>query len=206
MSAWANTVERFRQMSRALQWSALGLLAIVLYLAWDAAIRPLSEDWNFEADRIQSMVNKVRATDRVVKQLRSPDMEPLVTAIGPVRVPTRTAEGSKLFNDVVLGVLQKHGASNANFSSRSRGKLGKAALPEVTGGIHRVDRLTGDLKFDASPAAAAAIIAALESSPYVESINTVRLTRDTGGKVKVALTIEAWMLTSEGASSPGGTS
>ncbi len=199
MSGLDRIIQAFQQMPRVIQWAALAVLGTALYLLWDSQIRPWSADLNKEADRIDARVREVRASENVVTKLRSRENADLVTAIGPVRPPAGTAEGSKSFNEVVLEVLQKNGASNPTFSSRSRGKLPKTALMEVTGGRNRVDRMTGDLKFEATPKAAAAIIAELESSPHVDAINSVRIARDAGGRVKVSLTIEAWLLsTAEG--------
>ena len=192
-------IQQFRQMPRVMQWVAVAAAGLVLFVIWDQAIRPQTEAWGKQADVIQSNVAKVRASETVARDLRL--SEPLVKALGPVRVPVPIAEGSRMFNDVVLGVLEKHGVT-PNFSVRSRGKLPKTSLTEVTSGSKRIDRLTGDLKFDATPAAAVAIISELESSPHIESIGSLRMVRDTGGRVKVQLTIEAWTLATDAVKGP----
>jgi hypothetical protein len=89
--------------------------------------------------------------------------------------------------------LNKHRATSAVFSSRPGSRLPRNALVELTGGTGRIDRLTKEVKFDATPDAALAVIADLEASPHVDSISSVRIVRDAGGKVKVTLTIESWI-------------
>ncbi|MCZ6494322.1 MAG: hypothetical protein O6933_09610, partial [Planctomycetota bacterium] len=57
---------------------------------------------------------------------------------------------------------------------------------------------TGDFRFDAAPDEAIAIIAELESSPMIEAISSVRITRVSGTrKVTVDLTVEAWIVSAE---------
>jgi hypothetical protein len=60
----------------------------------------------------------------------------------------------------------------------------------------RIVRISGDLRFDAEPEDTAAIIAALEARPEVESISLVRMLRKDGRTLGVTLTINAWVVQS----------
>ncbi len=61
-----------------------------------------------------------------------------------------------------------------------------------------MERISGDLKFEARPEAALSIISELEDSPAIESITSVRLSTEAGpGKVRVDLTLEAWVVGSD---------
>jgi hypothetical protein len=195
MSMFDRAIEGLMNMQRALRWATLAALGLVVFLIWSELVQPIAAELNVKADRIENNVREIRSVERDIRTLNA--KQGLVTAIGPVRAPATVAEGLNQFNEVVLDVLQKNGAVNANFSSRSRGKLPKSALTSVTSPGERIDRLVGDVKFDATPRSAVAIISQLESSPYVEAINGVRIVKDTGGKVKVTLTIEAWLRTKE---------
>jgi hypothetical protein len=195
MSAMQSIMQQYQKMSRAMQWATLAALGLALYFMWDNAIRPVTDDLNDDADVIARDVSELRSIETESQRLKD-FKSPVVWNIGPVRPPAAVAEGSKKFNDVVLEVLQKHGATNTNFSSRPRGKLPRSALVSYANN-GRIDRLTGDIKFDASPEKAAAIIAELESSPDIEAITSLRLVRDTGRKVRVTLTVETWVLATD---------
>ena len=58
------------------------------------------------------------------------------------------------------------------------------------------ERITGDLRFEATPEVAMRIIAALESSSEVEAVSTLKIDRMAGRveKVQVRLAVEAWAL------------
>ena len=63
----------------------------------------------------------------------------------------------------------------------------------------RVQRITADVRFDTGPEEATAIIAELEECPEIEAISSLRLSRRHGGrrKVRVALTLDAWIVSAE---------
>ena len=66
-------------------------------------------------------------------------------------------------------------------------------------------RITGDLRFDASPQEATAIIAELEASPKIEAVSRVRLTRQGGRpKVTVDLSVESWIIATKRQGRRGG--
>jgi hypothetical protein len=182
--------QSFQQLPRALKWAVVAAFGLILFLIWSSYLDPIAQDFNRDAEQIESKVRDVRSIRDLNDQTKK-----LIEVVGPVEFPKSEAETSAAVDALVNGLLKKHNASNPNFSLRTTSALPKAALPGVVRN-NRVERLTGDLKFDASPQAAAAIIAELESSPDIESINSVRMTRDTSGKVKVQLALEAWVLSS----------
>ena len=195
MTAMQTMLQQYQKMSRAMRLATLAALALGLYFVWDNAIRPITNGLKDDANKIARNVSELHRIEAEAVKLR--DLKKtLVWNIGPVRPPAAVAEGSKKFNDVVLEVLQKHSATNTNFSSRTGNKLPRTAMAAYANG-KRIDRLTGDIKFDASPEKAAAIIAELEASPHIESISSLRIVRDTGRKVRVTLTIETWVLATE---------
>lgn len=196
MSALQSIILQYQKMSRPMQWAALAALGLLLFFVWDQGVQPQVNELNRKADAVATQVRDLRSIEDEALNLRLRKQQ-VVWTIGAVRPPAPVAEGSRQFNDVVLEVLQKHGATNTNFSSRSRGKLPRSALIGFTNGVKRIDRLTGDIKFDASPEKAAAIIADLESSPHIEAITSLRLVRDTGRKVRVTLTIESWVVATD---------
>ena len=197
--------DRFLSLPRAMQWALLAALGTILFFAWDAYVAPLNERIARQADFIANQVQEIRANRALAGELNQQDLKSEVTAIGPVKPPRSAAAGGAAFTDIITELMKKYGIAptDQDFSLRSRGKLPKNALVQVLGG-KRAERLDGDLKFSAKPEIAVQILAELESSPDIEQVSAVRLTKDQNGKVKVQYTLEAWVIASEGNSAAAG--
>jgi hypothetical protein len=183
--------DRFRALPRAGQWAVIAGVGLVGFLLWEATISQWSQEISKQADTMLSKVAQIRAGAKVTDDLEH--MGEVIVGLGPVQTPDTQAEGAAKLNRVVNDVLKRHSVSNQSFDMRIRGKLPPTALTGVTDG-KRLDRLVGDLKFTAAPTEALAVIAELESSPEIEAINTVRITKDAAQKVKVNLTVESWVI------------
>jgi hypothetical protein len=111
-----------------------------------------------------------------------------------VERPGHHAEAGPLLTRTVNEILQKHNASKDNFSLRGAQKLKRGLLAGIAGPRERLERLTADVRFNATPEAATAIIAELESRPEIEGISALRITRFSGViRVTVDLVLEAWV-------------
>jgi hypothetical protein len=194
MSDSPSIFERFQSLPRVLQWAALAAVGFALFYMWLYYIDPQREDWDRAAEAIEGRAREVRSIHAAARDLRK--IETVVTSLGPVDEPSNEREGAAALLESVNSVLKKHGASNPSFSFRSKGNLPKTALTSVARG-KRIERLNGELKFDANPKTAMAVIADLEASPDVEAVSSVRMLKEAQGKVKVHLIIESWVLASE---------
>jgi len=197
MSATDTLIQRVQVLPRAVRWLLLAVAGLALFLVWDNVIRPWSEDFDSRSSRIEAQLSEIREGRGVTQSLRAGAMKGAVISLGAVAPPDDITSVSADLNTLVNESLKKHAATNPNFSARTRGKLPTNALTGIRQG-RRIDRYTVDLKFDATPQAAAGVIADIESSPAVHSVNSIRMVRDTGGKLKVALTFEAWALEAKG--------
>ena len=176
-------------MPRSIQLVAMVAIAVLLFLVWDSYIAPANSWFHDESNQIERNVREVRDV-QINRQVRD-----LAPTIGAVRYPDAETASAAAFHAIVNGVLSKHSAGNPSFSVRN------SNLPAtVMGGVtnDRLEKLTGDLKFEASTKNAMAIIAALESSADVEAITSLRMTKDSGGKVKVQMSLESWVRASGG--------
>lgn len=186
--------DRFRALPRAGQWASIAGVGILGFLLWDATISQWARDIDDSADIMLANVAQIREGAKVRDDFER--LGEVIVALGPAEKPDTQAEGAAKLNRVVNDVLKRHSVSNQSFDMRLRGKLPPAALAGITQG-NRLDRLVGDLKFTATPAEALAVIAELESSPEIESINMVRITKDAAQKVKVNLTVESWVISTD---------
>ncbi len=200
----APLLNRFLSLPRAIQWALLAAIGVTLFLAWDSWVGPMVEDLDRKAETISNDVRSIRAARDLATDLRKTELSNIVTGVGAVRPPRSPAAGTGSFTTVVNELMKKHGITDQDFSLRTRGKLPKNALIGVLPAGKRAERLTGDLKFSAKPEVAVAILAALESSPDIEQVSSVRMTKDQGGKVKVQYTLEAWVQATETATAGSG--
>jgi hypothetical protein len=184
-------IDRFRTLPRAMQWALLAAIGLVVFLIWSEGVVPIIDRWDRQATAIEGKLIKVRESKKIKDELVA--MQPFVTAVGPVQRPGNEAEGSSDLQSVINGVLQNFAVSDQQLGLSLRSYLPKTALTGLSGN-RRIQKLTGDLKFTAAQDVAVAVIAAFESSPDIEQVNSVRLTKDGGGKVKVHITLEAWVI------------
>jgi hypothetical protein len=202
-TATLTLMDRYLALPRAIQWALLAAAGVALFFIWDSYINPLSDGFSKEANRIQSQVKEIRDSRKLADDLRKSEMEAVVASIGPVKPPRGAATGSASLTKVVNDLMKVHAIGDQDFSLRTRGKLARNVLVQVLGS-KRGERLTGDLKFSAKPEVALAILCDLETSPDIEQVSSVRLTKDQNGKVKVHYVLEAWVIASEGSSSAAG--
>jgi hypothetical protein len=189
-AATSTFIERFRQWPRAMQWAAIAGAIVAAFFLMDSFVWPLASAWSERADNIQRGVSEVRADAALAGRFEA--IKNTVKSLGPVELPETEAEGNAALNDIYNSVRKNHQISNDSFEVRKSASISGTPLAGISKG-KSVSRLTGELKFESTPEVAMAIITELESSPMIESISSVRITRDAQPKVKVQLTIEAWV-------------
>ncbi len=195
MSTDATLWQRFGQLPRALQWAVYAAVGMGGFVVVNDHIWKQAAEWRRQADSIQAQLQAVQdgrsIADRLIK------MQDTIVAHGRVSIPdSDDAEaGSDAFNATVTAVLKAHAVRNDSFDRRdlSKLKLDHASFVPASQEAHYI---SGDLRFEASPDEAVAVIAELESSPDIEAVTSVRMTRPGGARrVKVQVTLEAWVLT-----------
>ncbi len=191
-STWS---QRFAQLPRAAQWALVGAVVIIAVLFTDYLWK-FADEWNDEADGIRSQVRQAALTNSGFDRIDR--MKDLISGVGPVVKPTTEADANKALTQSVNAILKLHSVSNDDFKIRPPAPLPTGTLEKIIQGRNqRVERLTGELRFDASPEHTLAIIAELESSEDIESVSHVRLNKKPGTrKLSVRLTVEAWILSS----------
>ena len=194
---------RFRQLPRAVQWAGLAAIGIGLFLLYDEHVRPITTTWHDHADEMLTEVGEAAKSENRSRQLRA--MREPILGLGAVETPSNEAQGSNALNDAVNEVLKRHSVTRDSFNLRGATRLPRNTLSKIIQTNQLVQRITGDFRFDAAPDEAVAIIAELESSPVIEAISSLRITRVSGTrKVTVDLTVEAWVVSAEPRKRMGG--
>ena len=191
MSQQTSLIDQFRSMPVIVQWGAYIAVGIVVFLFWSDYIAPVSLEYKQAADRIAEDVRTVRDTAAMEAQIRR--HEDIIRGVGPVLKPRPAAQGELALNQAVNEIIGEHDVSNFSYSMRIQGTMSAGALSGLTRNV-RPQLLSGDLKFNATPETAMAIIAQLEARPEIEAIASGRLSRMAGRRVSVHLMLEAWVL------------
>lgn len=188
--------QQFRQYPRALQWAIIAAFGIVLFLIWNDYIFALGQDWKLKGDAIISQVHEVRDAERLEARFRS--IRDSIRSLGPVEVPSEEKQAAAAFDAVVNSLISDKYASEIsgeNFSKTRGDRLRKGSLPGIIGAGERGEKIRGELEFESTPEVAMKIIADLESSPAIEEITEVRLSKSGNRNVKVKLQMESWIIT-----------
>ncbi len=188
--------QRFEQLPRAGRWAICAAVVITVFLIWNDFIGPQTASFNEEARTLLARHEMIRGRQRLrqVKMLAEP-----IRGLGTVEEPGNRAESGQALIRAVIEVLKKHSVSDDSWVLGNPTNLPQGTLTELTGDGGRVHRITADVRFDTGPEEATAIIAELEERPEIEAISNLRLSRRHGGrrKVRVALTLDAWIVSAE---------
>ncbi len=194
MSNEATIWQRFRQLPRAIQWAAYAAAGMILFIGVSDYVWPLAEDWNQKAARIELKVQSVREGQKIADHLLS--MRNPVVAHGKIQIPDQADEGGPALDAAVAAVMNRHSIRHT-YDRRAPVTL-KGSLATIRGGQNAAQSISAELRFEASPEDATAVIAELESSADIEAISNVRITRITGARrLKVQLTLEAWVFSNK---------
>jgi len=200
-STWSARWQQFRTLPRAIQWLALTTLAVVSFIIVNDYIWAIADTWNEKAARIERQVTD--AGNIRTRELQAGSLTPVMLALGPVALPEKQATSSEALNRAVTQVLAKYrSVTDDRFDSK-----GAATMPQVLQRVMpagtRIDKISSELRFDATVGDAISIIAELESLPEIEAIAAVRMVRQPSvKKVRVNLTVDAWVI-SEGKARTG---
>ncbi len=186
--------QRFAELPRAAKWALIGTVTIIGFLVYFDYLRPFADDWNEKADGIRSQVRQAARTNNRVDGSRS--MQDLISGLGAVEKPADEARANEALTETVNAIIKQHSVSNDDFKIRPPARLPTGTLEKIVKGSNkRVERLTGELRFEASSENTLAIISELEGSPDIESVSHVRLNKLPGTrKLTVQLRVEAWIL------------
>ena len=189
--------QRFSELPRAARWALIGAVTFIGLWFCTNYLWKVADEWNDKADRIRSQVRQATRANSGLERFDD-RMKDLISGVGPVVKPTTEAHANKALTQSVNAILKLHSVSNDDFKIRPPARLPTGTLQKIVQGRNqRVERLTGDLRFDATPAHTLAIIAELESSEDIESVSHVRLNKLPGTrKLSVQLRVEAWILSS----------
>ncbi len=189
--------QKFSNFPRAVQWVLIAAVSFLAYMAYSDYIWTVVDDWNKQADVIEKRIQDAQTTSNQGRGI--PMMSSLVRGVGPVEEPQRNIDDARsALKRTINAILKRHSVNDDDLRDNPSIRMPAQTLNELTNGTARVDSLSGILKFEADVDTTMAIISELESSPDIESISDVRLTKISSGakKLSVRLTVVAWVYSS----------
>jgi len=192
-STFTSLWQRFQTFPRAIQWLGYTLAGVVAFIIVNDYIWELGRIWSEKAETIERQVTD--AGDIAGREFDAKSLQSAIVALGPVEMPTDLASSQKALTRVAADVLAKYrSVADDRFDPK-----GAATMPAVLSRIlpgKKIERISGEVRFDSSVEDAIAIIADFESRPEIEAVTTVRMIRQPAiKKLRVNLTIDAWVVT-----------
>ncbi|MDP6602439.1 MAG: hypothetical protein QGH76_09115 [Phycisphaerales bacterium] len=182
-------VNRVAALPRAIQWAFWAAVLTLGFLIWDASIATIAATWASRADEVGRQVADV---DQAI--VLTSTMRQTVTAFGDVQSPRSKTAGTKALTDAVHEILASHNVKKDDFNRTKTSRMRAGSLPGVAGAGHRVEQIIGDLQFEAAPEEVMQVVSDLESSPWIDAITSLRLTKSEPRMIRVNLSLEAWVL------------
>ncbi len=193
-------MDRVTELPRAVRWALGAAVLLLAFVAWDDNVRPIAEGWNRQADAIERQLAEAREAEQLVRAIRA--RRQLVESLGPVELPGPDDDGREALHSLVVDIVRSYrSVRNDSFNlgggaDRLPAAVSQRLLAASGQAGRRLVRISGDLRFDAEPEDAVAIVADLEARPEVEAVSLVRMLRKDGRTVGVTIDLNAWVVQS----------
>ena len=185
-------LDQFASQSRVIQWGAIAAVFIVGFVAWDTFVRPVADNLRAEADQMQGEVELLNSAG-LLDEFRS--VSPAVLSMGDVVLPDSAEEESQRLVQEIQSIANEFGTRRVakfKLDRRTSVRLRKETMAGYARG-KRLEKVVADIEFESTTEDAIAFLEALESSPEIESLTNLRMTKTgTNKRVQVRLSAEAW--------------
>ncbi len=181
--------DRIAAFPRAIQWAIWAAIGTIAFLMWDATIAEVAADWSSKAETIEMQIREVNKPTRLTSSTKS-----AITAFGEVQLPREKADGASGLTTAIHEILGSSRVKDDDFKRTKTTRMRSSALPGIAQSGQQIEQVIGDLHFEARQSDVLNVIADLESSPWIDAISSVRLTRIDERLIRVNLSLEAWVV------------
>lgn len=186
-------LKTFRTFAPITQWLTVGLLAVMVLLLWQWYVWAAATTLNERADEYKEAITRAGESDHQLNDR----IEAAILALGETEPLTDEVMGTAELSAVIARVLDDHNVLSRDVDTKPRVKFSSRDRPRMVPAGYDGERVTAEVRFEASPEDAFAVIAELESSPEVETVSKVRISRTTDRRkktVNVQMSVEAWVV------------
>ncbi len=184
-----NILQRIAEFPRAIQWAIWAAIGTIAFLMWDATVADVAADWSSKANAIELQIKEVNSPIVLTSSTRN-----AMSAFGEVQLPRDKAEGASGLTNAIHAILATSNVRNDEFKRTKTTRMRSSSMPGIAQSGEQIEQVIGDLHFEARQSEILDVIAALESSPWIDSVSSVRLTRMDGRLIRVNLSLEAWVV------------
>jgi len=182
---------RVASWPRAMRWALWATCMTLAFLVWDSTIARIGANWSMKAAAMEEQIAKVNSPIHFTASVRN-----AITSFGEIKIPRDKTLGTTAMTGAVHEILGSHPVRNDKYARTKTTRMRAGVLPGIAQGGKHVEQIIGDILFEATQEVVLKVIADLESSPWIDAISNVRLTKKDGRMIRVDLLVEAWVVTS----------
>jgi len=182
-------LDRIASYPRAIQWAIWTTVGTVAFLMWDSTLAEVATDWSSKADNIEMQISEVNTPVELTSITKN-----AITAFGEIQLPRTKAVGASGLTNAIHAILAARNVRNDEFKRTKTTRMRSGSLPGIATSGQQIEQVIGDLHFDARQSEILDVIADLESSPWIDSVSSVRLSKLEGRLIGVDLSLEAWVV------------
>jgi len=184
-----NFLDQIATWARAMQWAFWTATFTILFLVWDATVAELGDSWSAQIDAKEVQLEELRRPTTLTSSVKS-----AVTSFGEVELPREKSDGATALTEAVHDILGRHRVKNDEYTRTKTSRMKSGTLPGISESDEQIEQVIGDIRFEATQEEVLSVISEFESSPWIDAISNVRLTKQEGRMIRVDLSVEAWVV------------
>ena len=181
---------RVSTWSRAMQWAFWAGVITIAFLVWDSSVAELGASWSSRADEIELQIKEVNTPILITSSVKNS-----VAAFGEIELPRTKSDGAAAMTEAVHEILSSHNVKDDEYTRTKTSKMKNSAMRGIANSGQQLEAVIGDIRFEATQENILKVISDLESSPWIDTVSDIRLTKKDGRMIRVDLSVEAWVLT-----------
>ena len=117
-----------------------------------------------------------------------------VSSFGEVELPREKSVGATAMTEEIQDILSRHRVQNDEYTRTKTNRMKSGSLPGISSSGEQIEQVIGDIRFEATQEEVLKVISELESSPWIDAVSNLRLTKQDGRMIRVDLSVEAWVV------------
>ncbi len=186
-------IERFFNQvstwSRAMQWAFWAAAFTVAFLIWDSTVAELGSNWSSQVEQKELQLQELQRPTTLTSSVKN-----AIASFGEVELPRAKSDGASALTESVHTILSNHRVKDDEFTRTKTTRMKSGSLPGIGNAGENIEQVIGDIRFEATQEEVLLVISELESSPWIDAVSNVRLTKQDGRMIKVDLSVEAWVV------------
>ena len=175
--------------SRAMQWAFWAAIVTIAFLLWDATVAELGADWEAQVQTKEKQLAELQRPTTLTSSVKS-----AVSSFGEVELPREKSVGATAMTEEIQDILSRHRVQNDEYTRTKTNRMKSGSLPGISSSGEQIEQVIGDIRFEATQEEVLKVISELESSPWIDAVSNLRLTKQDGRMIRVDLSVEAWVV------------